>query len=85
MDGADLVYRKLYAIVPRAVIEKYHHEPWNVVIAAAERKDDGLSVQHGRPMRWFTTGSAAPDDVAFLAQGQGGAWEEKTVLHQQNW
>lgn len=87
MDGADLIFRSLYAVVPRRVIEKYHHEPWADVLAAAERGEDGLTVLRKRPMRWFHPGGnpVAPDDVAYLAQGQHGAWEQKTVLHQQNW
>lgn len=84
--STDLKYRTLYAVVPRAVIEQYSHKPWCVVLAAAERGDDGLSVHHGRPILWQGPQMGAPKvpDVAYLTNGQGD-WEQKTVLHQQNW
>lgn len=85
--GTDLRYRTIYAMVPRAVIDTYLHEPWVVVIDAAERGQDGLSVQHGRTILWQGPQMGEPrvPNVAYLTNGQGGEWEEKTVLHQQNW
>lgn len=83
----DLVYRTVYVMAPRAVAAMWWHEPWDVVLAAAERGTDGLSVQYGRPRIWQgpQVGYAPdPPDVAFLAQGQH-EWAQKTVLHQQNW
>lgn len=84
----QLQYRTIYARVPRAVLEQYWHEPWDVVIDAARAGKDGLSVHHGRPQHWHRPAQRdddAPDNVAFLTNGQGGEWEHETVLHQQNW
>lgn len=84
-----LVYRNVYAVVPRAVLTDWQHESWTRVIAAAERGEDGMSVLHGRPRRWHEPRQGrldyAADDIAHLAQGQGRGWEDVAVLHQQNW
>lgn len=85
----NLVYRKVYAVVPRAALPNYQRESWTRVIAAAERGEDGLSVLHGQPRRWNEPSQGRPDyatdDIAHLAQGQGRGWEDVAVLHQQNW
>lgn len=80
----ELRYQDTYVKVPRAKADAYYYEPWASLIAKAERGEDGLSVQHGRPRLHIPDAAAAEPDVCFLCEGQHD-WRGRTVLHQQNW
>lgn len=83
------VFRKVYVVCPRALLPYWMSQPWSEVYQAASEDDnDLLTLHHGVPPLWQgpqMVNGPTPPNVAYLAQGQGTGWEDKTVLFQQNW
>src|SRR5688572_8337163 len=77
----------LYVSVPRAVFTDYWHRPWVEVLAAAERGEDGLTLETVIPRPWQGQAGEAPPnrpDVAFLREGMLHGRSGCTLLYQQN-
>lgn len=90
-----------YVVIPRGSFDKWVHCPWSAVLAAAERKEDGLRVYLATEEKYpypprsrlidSETGDLAAgwDDwnsIAFLkAADRHWRATDKTLLDQQNW
>ena len=76
-----LWYPEVVAVVPRKVFSRYVHEPWSVVIHAAEAGENGLSVTSGRNL------SDCRDGFAWLraARSDERSLAGLSLVYKQNW